>query len=220
MTWPIPDALTEINKLEGCKYLSFWDCKDGYLQSPIAEHCKYLTTVAFPDGLREYNVLPTGLISSFTVYQDLDLAMVSVKAAESDEGAQLLDVCGNGRHGDFVQLLGVCAHPFWAKDSTQELGPLAFQKAWNEDPKFERAFQGLQRSFLGAPVLVLINHGRPVIVSADTSDKATGYVLAHAAYECDDGNITIKTVYRPILFGSRKLSGAESRYFATERELL
>ncbi|KAF9401151.1 hypothetical protein BGZ76_007587, partial [Entomortierella beljakovae] len=57
-------------------------------------------------------------------------------------------------------------------------------------------------------------------MSADTSDIATGYVMAHAADPNDDDNINARTSYRPILFGSRKLSGAETRYFATERELL
>ena len=297
MAWPIPDALTEINKLEGCKYLSFWDCKDGYLQSPIAEHCKYLTAVAFPDGLWEYNVLPMGLIDSMQWYTRHMNDVFSTPALEGKLAtfvddmatgtqtfqehldriehvlARMNEVNGSfagSKSGFFVERReflgrvlgpeGMSAHPkklvkiaMWpiptnVKELRAFIGfclfmgefvsgfskvggilyslyrfdkrPLAFQKAWNEDPEFEKAFQGLQRSLLGSPVLVLINHARPVILSADTSDKATGYVLAHAAYESDDGNITVKTVYRPILFGSRKLSGAESRYFATERELL
>lgn len=60
--WPIPNPMAEISKLQGCNWMSCWDCKDGYLQSPIAESCHFLTAVAFPDGLWEYNVLPMGLI--------------------------------------------------------------------------------------------------------------------------------------------------------------
>lgn len=66
--WPIPDPMVEISKLQGCDWLSCWDCKDGYLQSPIAEACRFLTAVAFPDGLWEYNVLPMGLIDSMQWY--------------------------------------------------------------------------------------------------------------------------------------------------------
>lgn len=297
MAWPIPDALTEINKLQGCKYLSFWDCKDGYLQSPIAEHCKYLTAVAFPDGLWEYNVLPMGLIDSMQWYTRHMNDVFCTPALEGKlatfvddmaTGTQTLqqhlerieqvlsrmnEVNGSfagSKSGFFVERReflgrvlgpeGMSAHPkklnkvsMWpiptnVKELRAFIGfclfmgefvsgfskvagllfklyrfdkrPLAFQKAWSEDPNFEQAFQDLQRSLLGSPVLILIDHRRPVIVSADTSGEHTGYVLAHAAYESDDDNITIKTVYRPILFGSRKLSGAESRYFATERELL
>ncbi|GJJ75102.1 hypothetical protein EMPS_07460 [Entomortierella parvispora] len=68
MAWPLPDPITEIYKLQGCEFLSFWDCKDGYLQSPIAEDSRFLTAVAFPDGLYEYNVLPMGLIDSMQWY--------------------------------------------------------------------------------------------------------------------------------------------------------
>ncbi len=297
MAWPIPDALTEISKLQGCKYLSFWDCKDGYLQSPIAEQCKYLTAVAFPDGLWEYNVLPMGLIDSMQWYTR---HMNDVFCTPALEGklATFVDDMATGtqtfqqhieriehvlsrmnevngsfagnKSGFFVERReflgrvlgpeGMSAHPkklmkiaMWpiptnVKELRAFIGfclfmgeyvsgfsklagllftlyrfdkrPLAFQKAWNDNPDFKKSFQSLQRSLLGAPVLILIDHGRPVIISADTSDECTGYVIAHAASVSDDGNITIKTIYRPILFGSRKLSGAESRYFATERELL
>ena len=66
----------------------------------------------------------------------------------------------------------------------------------------------------------MINHKRPVIISADTSDFTNRYVLAHAADPADDTRIDILAKYRLILFGSRKLSGAEMWYFAIERELL
>ncbi|KAF9950736.1 hypothetical protein BGZ72_007655 [Mortierella alpina] len=71
MAWPIPDAHVEINKLQCCKWLSFWDCKDGYLQSPTEEQRRYLTAVAFPEGLWEYNVLPMGLIDSMQWLNEL-----------------------------------------------------------------------------------------------------------------------------------------------------
>ena len=58
-------------------------------------------------------------------------------------------------------------------------------------------------------------HKRPVIISADTSYFASGHVVAHCLNLEDDERIDIDVKYQPIVFGSRKLSGAESRYFAT-----
>lgn len=66
--WLILDPMVEISKLQGCDWLSCWDCKDGYLKSTISEACRFLTTVTFPDGLWEYNVLPMGLIDSMQWY--------------------------------------------------------------------------------------------------------------------------------------------------------
>jgi len=297
MAWPIPDVLAEINKLQGCKWLSFWDCKDGYLQSPIAEHCKYLTAVSFPNGLWEYNVLPMGLIDSMQWYTR-HMADVFDTPELRNLLAAFVDDMGTGtgtcrghidrmRHvlermdyvngsfagsksaffvqrreflGRVVGPEGVSAHPkklskmaMWPKPTnvrelrqfvgfalflgdfvsgfSQKAGPLfelyrfdkrpaAFVQAWNENPVYEKAFHTLQEAVLSSPVLIIINHARPVIMSADTSDYATGYVLAHAADEADDVKINRSTSYRPILFGSRKLSSPETRYFATERELL
>ena len=297
MAWPIPDAHIEINKLQGCKWLSFWDCKDGYLQSPIEEKCRYLTAVSFPEGLWEYNVLPMGLIDSMQWYSR-HMGDVFNTPALSGKLATFVDDMGTGtdtfeehmirvadvlarmdevngsfagnKSGFFVQRReflgrvigpeGISIHPkklqkvaMWpmprnVRELRQFVGfalflgdhvsafaeiaiplfglykydkrPSTFVKIWDNDTQYAEAFGQLQQGLLGSPVLIIIDHNRPVILSADTSDRATGYVMAHATNIEDDCNITIQTKYRPILFGSRKLSGPETRYFATERELL
>lgn len=297
MAWPIPDPHVEINKLQGCKWLSFWDCKDGYLQSPIEEKCRYLTAVAFPEGLWEYNVLPMGLIDSMQWYSR-HMGDVFNTPELAGKLATFVDDMGTGtttfeehltriahvlarmdevngsfagnKSGFFVQRReflgrvigpeGISIHPqkllkivMWpmpknVRELRQFVGfalflgahvslmaeiadplfglykfdkrPAAFIKIWNSDPQYPEAFRQLQSGLVESPVLVIFDHKRPVIASADTSDKCTGYCLAHAAELADDDNITIHTKYRPILFGSRKLSGPETRYFTTERELL
>lgn len=297
MAWPIPDAHMEINKLQGCSWLSFWDCKDGYLQSPIEEQCRYLTAVSFPEGLWEYNVLPMGLIDSMQWYSR-HMGDVFNTPELSGKLATFVDDMGTGtdtfeehmvrvanilarmdevngsfagnKSGFFVQRReflgrvigpeGISIHPkklmkiaMWpmpknVRELRQFVGfalflgahvsaftkiaiplfelykydkrPATFIKMWEKDAKYPTAFTQMQQGLVGSPVLVIIDHKRPVIMSADTSDVCTGYVMAHAANIDDDNNITIHTKYRPILFGSRKLSGPETRYFATERELL
>ena len=57
-----------------------------------------------------------------------------------------------------------------------------------------------------APVLALPNWNAPFELSCDASDVATGAELAQGG--------------RPVAFHSKKLSPAESRYHATDREML
>lgn len=295
MAWPLPDPITEIYKLQGCDFLSLWDCKDGYLQSPIDKDSRFLTAVAFPDGLYEYNVLPMGLIDSmqwytrhmgevFNTIKDRlgnfvdDMATgdqefpVHIRTVEevlermnkfngSFSGNKsaffvrqrefLGRVVGNSQISadpkklakmeywpvpqnvtelrgfigfalflcDFISNFSAMAVPLFPLYKLHK-DPKAFIKKWESDPKYMNAFRAIQVALVTAPVLAMMNHSRPVIISADTSDFATGHVIAHCLNPEDDERIDIHVKYQPIVFGSRKLSGAESRYFATERELL
>jgi len=296
--WPIPDPMVEISKLQGCDWLSCWDCKDGYLQSPIAEACRFLTAVAFPDGLWEYNVLPMGLIDSMQWYtrhmyevfnteglvgalaayvddmtngtkegfenhfravthilERMDIANGSFAGAKSAFFVQQREflgrIVGNSTVSidpkkiekarywplpmnvtELCQFVGFALFLGSHVDGFSDIAaplfdlykfdkkPKDFVNAWNKDPAYAAAFLALQSAIVSSPVLILINHQCPIILSADTSNKATGYVVAHAKNPSDDDNITTSTVYAPILFGSRKLSGAEQKMCATERELL
>ena len=295
MAWPLPDPITEIYKLQGCEFLSLWDCKDGYLQSPIAEESRFLTAVAFPDGLYEYNVLPMGLIDSmqwytrhmgevFSTIKDrlgnfvddmatgdadffLHFRTVEEVLARMDEfngsfsGKKsaffvkqrefLGRIVGNSQISadpkklfkmeywpvpqnvtelrgfvgfalflcDFISNFSAMAAPLFPLYKLHK-DPKAFVEKWLSDPKYIEAFRAIQIALVTAPVLIMMDHKRPVILSADTSDFASGHVIAHCLTLEDDERIDINVKYQPIVFGSRKLSGAESRYFATERELL
>ncbi|GJJ73972.1 hypothetical protein EMPS_06330 [Entomortierella parvispora] len=295
MAWPLPDPITEIYKLQGCEFLSFWDCKDGYLQSPIAEDSRFLTAVAFPDGLYEYNVLPMGLIDSMQWYTrhmgevfstikerlgnfvddmatgdgtfHLHFRTVEEVLARMDmfngsfsgkksaffvkQREFLGRIVGDSRISadpkklfkmeywpvpqnvtelrgfvgfalflcDFISNFSAMAAPLFPLYKLHK-DPNAFVEKWMSDPKYMKAFRDIQVALVTAPVLIMMDHKRPVIISADTSDFATGHVVAHCLNPEDDDRIDINVKYQPIVFGSRKLSGAESRYFATERELL
>lgn len=296
--WPIPDPMSEINKLQGCDWLSCWDCKDGYLQSPIAEACKYLMAVTFPDGLWEYTVLPMGLIDSMQWYTRHMHAVFSTKDLVGVLAAYVDDMTNGTKNGfeehfravehilkrmhevngsfagaksaffvhrceflgrtvgdsqvsidpkkltkveywplptnvtelrrfiGFALFMGESVSGF-ARIATPlfdlykfDKKPQAFMEEWQRDPRYKEAFTTLQQALLEAPVRTIVDHAHPIIVAADTSIFATGYVVAHVKYLADDNCITINTKYVPILFGSRKLSQAERNMSATERELL
>lgn len=297
MAWPINDPMTEIYRLQGSTWMSFWDCKDGYLQSPVAEECRYLTAVCFPDGLYEFNVLPMGFVDAMQWYirhmteafdcpelrerlakfvddmgigsisfeehleilelvlQRMDTINGSFSGAKSAFFVQRRTFLGHVISSDTISAdpkkldkVAIWSVPRNVKELRQFIGfalfmsgfaswfqgiigPLyelykydkrasKFIEAWSEDPRYPTAFEGGQKALLSSPVLVMVNHNRPIIVSADTSNYATGFNLAHCADPEDDNNINIHVKYRPIVFGSRKLSDAETRYCATERELL
>ena len=76
--------------------------------------------------------------------------------------------------------------------------------AWNE--KCAEAFQSLKEAMMEDPVLALPDVQKPFEVQTDASDYALGGVLVQEGH--------------PVAYESRKLSEAERRYTAQEKELL
>ena len=81
--------------------------------------------------------------------------------------------------------------------------------AWGDE--HERAFRLLKDALCKAPVLAHADATQPYVIQTDASAFAIGGFLAQ--HQRDDS-------LRPIAYWSRKLNGAETRYSATERELL
>lgn len=54
---------------EGKKWYSSFDCKSGFWQVPLKEHCKKLTAFSCPSGQFEWNVLPFGLKQAPGIFQ-------------------------------------------------------------------------------------------------------------------------------------------------------
>lgn len=121
-----------------------------------------------------------------------------------------------GNHIDGFSELTACLFELYKFEKT----PQDFMDVWIKDPQYPTAFSDLQEAVVSSPMLMLINHHCPIIISADTSGKAIGYIMAHAVNPSDDSSILIKTKYHLILFGSQKLSAMEQKMCATKCELL
>ena len=96
-------------------------------------------------------------------------------------------------------------------DMTEPL--TALLKKGNKFRATERVVESVEnckKALCTAPILKFPNFGRPFVVTTDASQEALGAVLSQIDEEGD----------RPIAFASRKLSPAERRYSAIERELL
>ena len=59
--YKIPNKDSLINFIQGCKYFSELDCKNGFQQIRLKEGSKPWTTFSCPCGLYEWNVMSFGL---------------------------------------------------------------------------------------------------------------------------------------------------------------
>ena len=82
---------------------------------------------------------------------------------------------------------------------------------WDWGQTEQKAFDTLKQAMVSAPVLAHADPYQPWMVQTDASGYAIGAVLSQKQ---KDGTV------RPIAYWSKKLSGAASRYSATERELM
>jgi hypothetical protein len=71
-------------------------------------------------------------------------------------------------------------------------------------------FDKLKAAFVTAPVLAFPDFKLPFVIQCDASNVALGAVI---------GQMTSNR-FRPVMYGSRHLTAAETRYSATERDLL
>ena len=79
---------------------------------------------------------------------------------------------------------------------------------WGEDQK--QAFEKVKFKISKAPVLSTLDIGKPHRVSADANKNALGAVLLQLN----------KNLWQPVVYASRKLSDAETRYAIVEKEAL
>jgi transposase InsO family protein len=91
---------------------------------------------------------------------------------------------------------------------TDQVSP---KQPWSWTTVHQRAFEATKAAMQASQLLAYPNWDEKFVLATDASDRGIGGVLAQA-----DG----QGGFRPIMFLSRKLSPAESRYCTTEREAL
>ena len=82
---------------------------------------------------------------------------------------------------------------------------------WSWDAEAQKAFDTLKQAMVQAPVLAHADPQRQWVVQTDASGFAIGGVLSQ---QQDDGTM------RPVAYWSHKLNPTQSKYSATERELM
>ena len=109
-----------------------------------------------------------------------------------------------GFYRDFIPNLSAVAVPL--TDLTKKGQPNKIE--W-EKPQ-ERAYTSLKHAVTSRPVLHLTDHDKPYTLFVDASEVGVGAVLL----QVHDGKLL------PVGYGSKKLTGAERKYSAIERECL
>jgi hypothetical protein len=87
---------------------------------------------------------------------------------------------------------------------------VTISKAITWTPECQKAFHTLKYALTHAPILAYPNYSQPFILTTDASNCATGAILSQIR---DNKEVVIA-------YGGRKLSQAEQKYTATERECL
>jgi len=98
-----------LNRLKGAKLFSQIDLQNAYLQIPLDEESKKLTTINTPYGLYTYNYLPFGLSVSPAIFQDtMDKVLHNLKGVVAYQD----DVIVHGRtkqiHDENLRAVLVC----------------------------------------------------------------------------------------------------------------
>jgi len=80
---------------------------------------------------------------------------------------------------------------------------------WKWSPECEKVFRQVKQQLCEAPLLVLFDMKRPIVVHCDASNYGVGAVLSHIM---EDGS------EKPVCYASRTLSSAERNYATVEKE--
>lgn len=83
-------------------------------------------------------------------------------------------------------------------------------KAKLNNPTVYEAFNKLKNALISSPVLAYPDFTKPFIIQCDASNSALGAVIGQM----------VNNRFRPVMYGSRHLTATETRYSATEKELL
>ena len=86
-------------------------------------------------------------------------------------------------------------------------------KAKFKDPVAGQAFERLKQALMSEPVLVYPDFKQQFIIQTDASSVALGAVIGQV-------NSRNNSKFQPVMFASRHLTDAETRYSTSERELL
>lgn len=276
---PIPRQDEILARLGRARYFSKIDLSKGFWQIPIAPEDRHKTAFATDLGLKQFVVMPFGLINASSVFCRMmrqlleglsgvesyidDVVVYSstwkehmatleqvftrlkkhgltVRPSKCSLGFSEIDFLGHrvGRgqispQADKVQRIFSVSRPESKKELRSYLGLISYHRRFIKDfaakaseltdmlskgkPVKIRwsqsaiaAFEYFKSKLAEYPILRLFDSGKEIYLAVDSSDRGIGAVLQ----QVHEGQLC------PVLYLSRKLSQAERRYSAIERECL
>ncbi|KAL1139244.1 hypothetical protein AAG570_006230 [Ranatra chinensis] len=188
-----------LDRMNGASVFSILDLKAGYHQIRMQEADCEKTAFRFERGNYEFTRMPFGLKNAPTTFQ------------------RLMDEFLEGLDEGAIQEFGLKVSrekTMFFQPSVTFLGYVASERGIHPDPGKVEAIKNLQVPIdvkgVREPVLRSPDFSKQFVVTTDASQVALGAVLSQLDHLED----------RPVAYASRKLTSAESRYSAIERELL
>ncbi|KAL1259008.1 hypothetical protein QQF64_009585 [Cirrhinus molitorella] len=224
--YPMPRVDELLDRLGRARYISTLDLTKGYWQVPLTKDARAKTAFSTPSGHWQYRTLPFGLHGAPATFQRLmDILLRPHQAyavggppgqiAEGADGApagwthrqppQMSPGPVRGKVPGFPS--GSRTHQTPGEEGGSDSLCAA---AHVEDSAAEEAFQQVKTALTSEPVLRAPDFNCPFLLQTDASDTGLGAVLS----QVQDGK------EHPVIFISRKLTPAETRYATVEREAL
>ncbi|KAJ7944105.1 Retrotransposon protein, putative, Ty3-gypsy subclass [Quillaja saponaria] len=207
-SYPIPLIADLFDQLSGAKYFTKLDLRSGYYQVRIAEGDEPKTTCVTRYGAFEFLVMPFGLTNApshilHSHESGFPRLLRQVKAIQEwktptsvTELRSFLGLANYYRR--FVEGYSRKAAPL--------IELLKKGTVWHWGEPCQTAFEDMKLAMINDPVLALPDISKPFKVQTDASNYALGGVLLQESH--------------PVAYESHKLSQAERRYTAQEKEML
>ncbi|KAI2659392.1 Retrovirus-related Pol polyprotein from transposon 17.6 [Labeo rohita] len=248
--YPMPRVDELLDRLGRARYISTLDLTKGYWQVPLTASAKPKTAFSTPSGHWQYRTLPFGLHGAPATFQrmmDIILrphqayaaAYIDDVVVHSEAWDEHLDRLR--RVLSELRRAGLTANPRKCHLALSEAKYLGFQvgrglirpqekkveaihSARDQQPRprkgqpekvcwtpsTEEAFAQIKTALTSSPVLRAPDFSCPFLLQTDASDTGLGAVLS----QIQEGE------EHPIIYISRKLSTAERKYAAVEKEAL
>ncbi|KAL0176991.1 hypothetical protein M9458_029321, partial [Cirrhinus mrigala] len=247
--YPMPRVDELLDRLGRARYISTLDLTKGYWQVPLTKSAKPKTAFSTPSGHWQYRTLPFGLHGAPATFQRMmDIILLPHQAyaaaylddvvVHSEAREEHLDRLR--RVLSELRRAGLTANPRKCHLALSEAKYLGFQVGrglirpqekkieaihsaprpgtktqgqpekvcWT--PSAEEAFAQIKTALASSPVLRAPDFSCPFLLQTDASDTGLGAVLS----QIQEGE------EHPIIYISRKLSPAERKYAAVEKEAL
>ncbi|KAL1129526.1 hypothetical protein AAG570_012471 [Ranatra chinensis] len=235
--YPLPRLEEMLDRMHGAKVFSIVDLKAGYHQIRMHSGDVEKTAFQFERGKYEYLCMPFGLKTAPTTFQRLmddflealdpnaiqvymdDIIVFSKSEAEHCKHlGQLLRrlsdlglMASEEKSSFFQPELKFMGHTVSASGVSANREKVEAVRSLPRDLKEVKSFQGVNRikeALTNASYLRYPDFTRIFVLTTDDSGVAVGAVLS----QVEDGKD------RPIAYASKKLTDAETRYHAIERE--
>ncbi|KAJ7943087.1 Retrotransposon protein, putative, Ty3-gypsy subclass [Quillaja saponaria] len=222
-SYPIPLIADLFDQLSGAKYFTKLDLRSGYYQVRIAEGDKPKTTCVTRYGAFEFLVMPFGLTNApatfctlmnqvFRGYLDKFIVVylddIVIYSSTLEDHKQHLQLVFNRLRENqlFVKREKCSFAQKWIKFLGHIIEEGRVRMDLDKGEPCQTAFEDMKLAMINDPVLALPDISKPFEVQTDASDYALGGVLLQESH--------------PVAYESHKLSQAERRYTAQEKEML